>query len=147
MLLRILLIGVICCCLVAACSLEDKTSARVAANVHAIEEAQKIQREIQRSHGCPEALAGWSRNTDIGALSLFETSAGTDKVRFPLRFDCRNESDFSITIKLGIDEWTYVTGGVMVPLSIWYGHFTDLHEIKIPPGADIYAIAVTAARG
>jgi hypothetical protein len=144
---RIVLIGVICWCLVAACGFEERTAARVAANVFAIEEAQKIQREIQRNGRCPEDLAGWSRNTDIGALAPFETSAGTDKVRFPLRFNCHDGADFSITIKLGIDEWTYVVGGATVPISIQYGHFTDLREIKIPPGADVHAIAATAARG
>ena len=136
----------ISCCLVSACSLKDETAARVAANLRAIEDARKVQAEIQQSHKCPEALLGWSHTTSNAALSPLETSAGAGKVKYRLYFDCSKDAQFSITIKLGIDAWTYVRGSGSDQIEIQYGHFTNPHVIKIPGGADIHAIALTAAR-
>ena len=125
-------------CLLMGCDTEDQRQGMIAANVRAIQEARKTQAEIATTRKCPDALAGWQRSRD--GLWL-ETTAGTAKAQYQLRFECQPDLEFSLAVRYSFDSGTYVGGRDTGPLEITYGHFTAPRTIKIAPTDDAAVVA------
>ena len=125
-------------CLLVACGLDDQRQGMIAANIHAIEQARMVQSVLAETRECPNTLAGWKRDTDTGPLM---TVAGTEKVQYRMRLECREDLAFHITVKYGMDSGTFVSGRDTGPLEVSYGHHTEMRSIEISAEDDASEIA------
>lgn len=125
-------------CLLLGCSNEEQRQGMIAANIHAIQEARRIQAALAATRKCPENLAGWQ---PARAGWWLETRAGTDKQQYWLSLDCQPNLHFTVAVKYSFDSGTHVYGNPEGPLAISYGHFTNSQDMKISPQEDATTIA------
>jgi hypothetical protein len=123
--------------LLIACVREDRRPSMVAANIDAIQEARSMQSLLARTQECPDKITGWTRTDEY---EPFEKATATEGLRFPIRFECRDDLSFTVWVKYDMDSGTIVSAQNGT-LKIRYGHFTDSRTLEILPSDDPAKVA------
>ncbi len=128
------------------CGREAAQLAMISANEYAIEEARAFQAKLVETDSCPKSFKDWqSRKSEVSGR--YSTIKRFGESEFHMSLSCSPELEFSLRVKYSFDSGTAIEGSADGPISIAFGHFTDLKILDVPNNAAAEKIAEEVVKG